>query len=127
MVWKKKTTKNKNPYLNDVPLHGQKSETRVIKDMGAQQTIASGSIDGMKSDGVLELFRIECKSTVNKSISLKEEWLQKIRLEALETNRTPILTISFVDSTGNKRSNDWALIPLNLFNDFAEWYLQNGD
>jgi len=113
--------------MTDVPLHGQKSETRVLKNMGAVQTIASGSIDGMKSDGVLGQFRIECKSTTNKSMSLKEEWLQKIRVEALQTNLTPVLTISFVDSTGNKRSNDWALIPLNLFNDFAEWYLQNGD
>ena len=68
MIWKKKTTRNKNPLMTDVPLHGQKSEERVIKDMGAQQTIASGSIDGMKYDGVKNNLRIECKATVKKSI-----------------------------------------------------------
>jgi len=126
MVWKKKTTKNKNPLMTDVPLHGQKSEERVIKDMGAQQTIASGSIDGMKSDGIKNNLRIECKATVKKSISLKHEWLLKIREEALATNKIPVLTISFVDGDGQaKAGGDYAVIPLYLFTDFAEWLGEN--
>jgi len=126
MVWTKKTTKNKNPLMTDVPLHGQKSEERVLKDMGAQQTIASGSIDGMKSDGVKNNLRIECKATVKKSISLKHEWLLKIREEALATNKIPVLTISFVDGDGQaKAGGDYAVIPLYLFTDFAEWLGEN--
>ena len=126
MVWTKKTTKNKNPLMTDVPLHGQKSEERVLKDMGAQQTIASGSIDGMKSDGIKNNLRIECKATVKKSISLKHEWLLKIREEALATNKIPVLTISFVDGDGQaKAGGDYAVIPLYLFTDFAEWLGEN--
>lgn len=126
MVWKRKTTKNKNPLMTDVPLHGQKSELRVLKDMGAMQTIASGSLDGMKSDGVKNNLRIECKATLKKSISLKHEWLLKIREEALATNKIPVLTISFVNADGeSKAGGDFAVIPLYLFTDFAEWLGEN--
>jgi len=112
--------------MTDVPLHGQKSEERVLKDMGAQQTIASGSIDGMKSDGIKNNLRIECKATVKKSISLKHDWLLKIREEALATNKIPVLTISFVDGDGQaKAGGDYAVIPLYLFTDFAEWLGEN--
>ncbi len=120
--WKRKTTTNKNPLMTDVPLHGQKSETRVLGDMDAMQTIASGSIDGMKSDGTKDNLRIECKATVKKSISLKHEWLLKIREEALATGKVPVLTISFVDGDGQAKSGgDFAVIPLYMFMDFAEW------
>lgn len=126
MVWKRKATKNKNPLMTDVPLHGQKSELRVLEDMGAMQTIASGSLDGMKSDGVKDNLRIECKATLKKSISLKHEWLLKIREEALATNKIPVLTISFVTADGeSKAGGDFAVIPLYLFTDFAEWLGEN--
>ena len=126
MVWKRKATKNKNPLMTDVPLHGQKSEVRVLEDMGAMQTIASGSLDGMKSDGVKDNLRIECKATMKKSISLKHEWLLKIREEALATNKIPVLTISFVTADGeSKAGGDYAVIPLYLFTDFAEWLGEN--
>ena len=126
MVWKRKATKNKNPLMTDVPLHGQKSEVRVLEDMGAMQTIASGSLDGMKSDGVKDNLRIECKATLKKSISLKHEWLLKIREEALATNKIPVLTISFVTADGeSKAGGDYAVIPLYLFTDFAEWLGEN--
>ena len=126
MVWKRKATKNKNPLMTDVPLHGQKSELRVLEDMGAMQTIASGSLDGMKSDGVKNNLRIECKATIKNSISLKREWLLKIREEALATNKIPVLTISFVTADGeSKEGGDFAVIPLYLFTDFAEWLGEN--
>lgn len=125
-MWKRKTTKNKNPLMTDVPLHGQKSELRVLEDMGAMQTIASGSLDGMKSDGVKDNLRIECKATVKNSISLKHDWLLKIREEALATNKIPVLTISFVTADGeSKAGGDYAVIPLYLFTDFAEWLGEN--
>lgn len=112
--------------MTDVPLHGQKSELRVLEDMGAMQTIASGSLDGMKSDGVKNNLRIECKATIKNSISLKHDWLLKIREEALATNKIPVLTISFVTADGeSKAGGDYAVIPLYLFTDFAEWLGEN--
>lgn len=129
MNWKRKPTKNTNPFIDGVVhRHGQKSEARTLKEMGARQTIASGSIPGLKSDGVMDKFRIECKATIHQSISVKLEWLKKIRKEALETNRCPVLTITFVDSEGNpdQYGGEWAMIPQYLFNDFAEWLEKNG-
>jgi hypothetical protein len=129
MVWKRKPTRNKNPYAtNNQHTHGQKSEIRVIKNLGAVQVIASGAIEGLKSDGVLDHFRVECKSTVKKSMSIKWDWLIKIRNEALETNRCPVLTLSFVDDQGKaERAGDWAVIPLHEFLDYVQWKKENGD
>lgn len=131
MVWKKKPVKRKNPYAADVTnhTHGQTSEKRVVKIIGAVQVIASGAIEGLKSDGILEHFRIECKATIHQSISVKREWLMKIRKEALETNRCPVLTISFVDRQGqaDQYGSEWAMIPLHQFADFAQWKKENGD
>lgn len=129
MVWKKKPVKNRNPYADtNTHSHGQKSETRVVKIMGAEKVIASGAIEGLKSDGILDQFRVECKSTINNSLGLKLEWLRKIRLEALETNRCPVLTISFVNGAGGSRSSgDWAVIPLHEFNDYVQWKKENAD
>ena len=130
MVWKKKRVKNRNPYAADVTnhTHGQKSEKRVVKNMGGIQVIASGAIEGLKSDGVLDHFRVECKSTTKKSISVKWDWLLKIRKEALETNRCPVLTLSFVNPQGEaETAGDWAVIPLHEFLDYVQWKKENGD
>ena len=71
-----------------------------MDSLGFQQTMASGAIEGHKSDGYSDTFRAEAKSTIHRSISLKKSWLDKITREALETNRTPILTVSFVNVAG---------------------------
>ena len=120
MEWEKKPVRNINPYTKTpMTAHGLKSESRVLKNMDAKPMIGSGSKELYKSDGVKELetmdLRIECKSTINKSISLKHEWLKKIRKEALETGMTPAVTISFVTPDGkNKNAGDWLMIPLYL-------------
>ncbi len=123
-MWTPKPIKNKNPYMDGGPQHrhGQKSETRVVEAVGGTEVMASGAMEHSKSDGILGCFRLECKSTVQASISLKHEWLIKIREEALETNRMPILTISFVDKQGEPReAGDWALIPAYLLAEFEAY------
>lgn len=108
-----------NPYLttND---HGTVSEKRVMKKVGAVATPASGALLGCKSDGVLDghpdySFRVEAKSTVNGSLSLKYDWLLKIAHEARETNRIPALTVSFVTGSGEcRKDGDWAMIPMRI-------------
>lgn len=122
MVWTRPETKNKNPFGQTQHRHGQKSEKRVLNDMGAEETIASGALPFAKSDGTTVEFRVECKSTVKESISIKHNWLTKIRDEAIETNRVPVLTISFVDAQGQpKLAGDWAVIPQHLFNEFSDF------
>lgn len=104
-----------------IPRHGTLSEARVSKKIGGRLTPASGAMEGAKGDFNLDvnedyLFKMECKATNSKSMSLKYEWLCKIRNEALETNRIPALTISFVDPKGRAVPNgDHVVIPLWLF------------
>lgn len=128
-LWKRPKTKNKNPYTDDNPSkskHGNKSEKRVLDNLGAEQTIGSGAFAGMKSDGVLEHFRVECKATALDSMSLKYSTLDKIRTEALETNRLPLVTISFTDMMGEpKKAGDWIMMPSYLLEEFLE-FIENG-
>lgn len=125
-MWKRKKTSRQNPYNDEQSnLHGLKSEERVVKGMGGEQQIGSGAITGLKSDGIKvageHTFRIECKATVNKSISLKHDWLKKIRDEAVQTGMIPALTISFVDGVGKpKKAGDWIMLPSYIVNELFE-------
>jgi hypothetical protein len=108
-----------NPYLERRERvktgHGLKSEKRVIKKLGGKQHAGSGACAGLKSDGSVSAkmeMRVECKSTIHDSISVKKEVLDKIMREALNGNQYPMLTISFVDAEGRaKPGGTWALIP----------------
>ncbi|QHJ74570.1 hypothetical protein VH22019_00006 [Vibrio phage VH2_2019] len=90
--------------------------------MGSTLMIGSGAKDGRKSDAVLDAkgyqFRIESKATKNKSYGLKLETLEKIRKEALDTGRTPMMTISFTNEMGEAVHNgDYVVLPMSLFNE----------
>ncbi len=90
---------------------GSRSEKNVAKRLGARLTPASGALAGAKGDCVTDTHLIECKSTRNKSISLKYEWLAKISHEALQQNRIPILTINFTSDSGDTINNGgWVLV-----------------
>lgn len=121
--WKPKPIRMQNPFNEGSNhTHGQRSETRVLKNIGARQVIASGAFDGMKSDGELDCFRIECKATIKESIGIKLDWLRKIRAEASQQSQLPMMTITFVDGMGKARAGgDWAMIPQHLVEDFAEF------
>lgn len=88
----------------------------------------SGSQVGKKSDAILDVdgyqFRIESKATKNKSFSVKYDVLEKIRKEASDTGRTPVLTISFTNELGEAlQGGDYVMIPLWLFTEA----FNNGD
>ena len=124
-MWKRKPTKQPNPLIGikSKTKHGNLSEKRVLENMGAEQTLGSGAFPGMKSDGVLDQFRIECKATCHNSIQLQHAWLLKIRAEALETNRLPLVTVSFTDNEGKpKQAGDWVMMPSYLLQEFLDHY-----
>lgn len=77
--------------------------TRSLKEIGlqARTQMASGSIWFAKSDVISDLFQIEAKTRAksSKTITVKKEWLDKIELEAFESNKTPATVISFGDTT----------------------------
>ncbi|WAS28533.1 hypothetical protein [Vibrio phage LV6] len=131
-IAKKSKQKKPNPFLSDAKsntIHGNLSEKRVASRMGARLTLGSGNKDGYKSDATLDTagyqFRIESKATIHKSFSIKLDVLEKIRAEALQTGRTPILTVSFTDKEGNpvSTSSDYVVMPMYLFNEV----FNNGD
>lgn len=106
-----------NPLLSryDKRLHGTKSERRIAKNIGARRNAGSGAIEGLKGDSSLANLLIESKATVNGSLSLKKEWLDKITREALAQNKNPALTISFVTGSGESLpGGDFLVIPLWL-------------
>lgn len=96
--------------------HGTKSEKRIAKSVGARSQPASGSLLGRKGDSELPDFLIESKSTIRNTMRLEHGWLRKIEDEALQRNKTPVLTISFVLFSGLARpSGDWVCVPKWFF------------
>lgn len=101
--------------------HGTTSEKRVGKDLGARLTPASGAMSGAKGDMVLPTLLVEAKATIKSSISIQYSWLVKIMTEALNTNRQPAVTISFVDPQGKPlHVGDWVMIPKTLFRELTD-------
>lgn len=108
---------NKDPKIGQV---GRKSENKLAKSLGAKVTPASGAMDSAKGDMVHREFLIEAKSTVNKSLSVKLEWLEKVTQESLETGKTPALSIRFTDNDGKAlRCGDWVAVPRYVYEEIA--------
>ena len=99
---------------------GGKVEKRLAVELGGRATPASGALEGAKSDIVSGSFRYESKATQNDSMSLKYDWLLKISAEALHTNLTPALLLSFVTGDGRERKRgSWVCIPLDVFQEMT--------
>lgn len=95
---------------------GLKSEARIAKGLGAKQTLASGAMQGMKSDMVLDTVRIESKSTTTNTLSIQYGWCIKITEEAMKYGQTPALTLSFTETDGKPRKfGEWVAIPIHKF------------
>lgn len=107
--------------------HGNRSEKRVAKDLGARLQPASGAMVGAKSDarlkGVSFNFRIENKATVNMTLPIQLDWLVKISKESLQDGSIPVLAFSFVTPEGKPRSamnSDWVAMPKTYFQELLE-------
>ena len=90
----------------------------------ANQVVAragSGSIEGYKGDIEFADFLLENKATLNRSFSVKLDWLDKISREAREEGLTPALSIQFVDRQGKPvRHGRWVMIPEDEFKEAFE-------
>lgn len=101
---------------------GRVSETRLAEQLGARLRPNSGAVAGAKGDMVLPEALIEAKSTIDRSMSVKHEWLAKIAGEARDHSRVPALVISFTHGNGKPLpSGQWAMIPLQEFQDYLLW------
>lgn len=90
-----------------------RQERCTAHEIGGRQTRGSGRMYHQKSDVVSSLVRIEVKVTTKKQYILKQSEMEKIRREAIRTNRIPAFGVSF----DGKTRPEWILIP---FDDFLE-------
>lgn len=89
-------TKNKNStrYYSDI------QESRTAKNLGGQVQVSSGSGNFRKGDVFTERCLVECKTATKevKSVSIKKEWLEKIREQCLGMRKQyPIVAFDFGD------------------------------
>lgn len=116
-----------NPFLLRVSqtpdnAHGRKSERRVASLTGARLQPNSGAMQGHKSDATRAAYRMEMKSTIHQTLPVQREWLRKITKEALHSNMTPVVTLSFVGSDGKPQdlNADWVMMPAWKFKELLE-------
>ena len=86
-----------------------------------RETFASGAISIDKGDATVSISingqafhgRLECKSTINASLPVKKEWLDKIHAESVARGEVPFFSLSFVDDAGQPRdaNSDWIAMP----------------
>lgn len=74
-------------------------ENKAAKDYKGFRTPASGATWHSKGDVKTDDYLIECKSTINKSFSLKIDSLYKLKKQALIENKLPIFEVEFSDAT----------------------------
>lgn len=86
--------------MNSTRKKSSQQEKRIAKAMGGKQVIGSGSTPFLKGDVVAGSLFIEAKTKMepSKSISVKKEWLEKAKAQALSTRKSDYaVAISFGD------------------------------
>lgn len=87
-------------------------EKRVAEDLGGKTQPGSGNQWNAKGDVSAKTILVECKSTINQSIPLKVEVLEKIEREAALACKEPVLQIEF---QGKRRIQKYAVISYERF------------
>ena len=72
-----------------------KQEKKLARKLNAKLTPASGALSGTKGDMTKGYYLIESKSTRKDRITLKKEWLDKVRGQALKAGKFPVLALDF--------------------------------
>lgn len=83
---------------NSTRAKSSQQEKRIAKAMGGRQVIGSGSTPFLKGDVIVDQLFIEAKTKMepSKSISVKKEWLEKAKAQAIATRkRDYAVAISF--------------------------------
>ena len=74
---------------NSTRAKSSQQEKRIAKALGGRQVIGSGSTPFLKGDVIAGKLFIEAKTKMepSKSISVKKEWLEKAKAQALSTRK----------------------------------------
>ena len=86
---------------NTTRAKSNQQEKRIAKALGGKQVIGSGATPFLKGDVIVDKLFIEAKTKMepSKSISVKKEWLEKAKEQALATRKEDYaLAISFGDN-----------------------------
>ena len=94
----------------------QEQERRGARQHGGQVVPASGAIPALKGDVRTPSTLIEYKITKNKSISIKDDWLEKIAAEALVEGRTAVLGIEMASG------RPWVMVEESEWLEREEFY-----
>lgn len=86
---------------NTTRAKSNQQEKRIAKALGGKRVIGSGATPFLKGDVIVDKLFIEAKTKMepSKSISVKREWLEKAKEQALATRKEDYaLAISFGDN-----------------------------
>ena len=74
---------------NSTRAKSSQQEKRIAKAMGGKQVVGSGSTPFLKGDVIVDKLFIEAKTKMEpcKSMSVKKEWLEKAKTQALATRK----------------------------------------
>jgi hypothetical protein len=74
---------------NSTRAKSSQQEKRIAKAMGGKKVVGSGSTPFLKGDVIVDKLFIEAKTKMepSKSISVKKEWLEKAKEQALATRK----------------------------------------
>lgn len=110
-----KTSDEKKP----TRYYSKKQENTVAKAVGGKTTSNSGATPYDKGDVRTDLFTIECKTKTSNadSITIKKEWLEKLKNESLYMKtKYEALIFNF-----GPDSKNYAVIDMTLFNVLQEF------
>ncbi len=98
-----------------------KQEASLASAVGGKTQKGSGNQLSAKGDVRKKgIFRLECKSTTNKSFSMTREILDKISSECLRLER-PGLDVLFLNPTTLREEDRWVAIPFSDFEEYADY------
>lgn len=95
---------------------GKVGEKHLQQQLGGKLTPGSRVGDLQYEDELL----VEKKSTVAKSISLKQDYLVKIDRIAFENDRVPAVVVEFETLKKTICPNQWAIVPLHYLKELLE-------
>lgn len=101
-----------------------RQERKFAKDMGGSRRAYSGANrpesvfnrgTSFKGDVILKEFEVELKRTDGVSMSIKKEWLDKVSIGAIGSNRWPAIQIEFGEGECK-----WVMIEQSVFKKMLE-------
>lgn len=113
-----KVSVEKNTENKSTRYYSSKQEKSVAKEINSKTNINSGATTWVKGDVSSEKFLIECKTKTSpsESISIKKEWIRKLRQESVFMGKKyEALVFNFGPDEEN-----FAIIDMDLFNKLKE-------